>query len=263
MNEIDRSLNPRQRWFADRYSANARFVADLAEPLLKILLPIKGELILDLGCGDGALTKKISDMGALVIGADASWDQVMAARNRGISALVMDGHQPAFNNIFDAIFTNASLHWMTSPDDVIEGIWNSLKPGGRLVGEMGAAGNIASIIGALKEAISRRRLEHKIYFPWYFPESAEYRSKLEAQGFQIDHLDVIHRPTPLPGDLSDWIDTFCEDFLFIVPESDHQDFKQEVVESLRAELYKPNGQWVADYVRLRFSAMKPLNNLWN
>ena len=140
MNESDRSLYPRQRWFADRYSTNARFVADLAEPLLKTLLPVKGELILDLGCGDGALTKKICNSGAFVIGADASFDQVAAARSLGVSTVVMDGHYLAFNNIFDAIFTNASLHWMTSPDDVIEGMWNSLKPGGRLVGEMGGPG---------------------------------------------------------------------------------------------------------------------------
>ena len=261
MNESDRSLYPRQRWFADRYSTNARFVADLAEPLLKTLLPVKGELILDLGCGDGALTKKICDSGAFVIGADASFDQVAAARNLGVSTVVMDGHYLAFNNIFDAIFTNASLHWMTSPDDVIEGMWNSLKPGGRLVGEMGGAGNIASIVRALKEAVSRRGLEHKICFPWYFPESFEYQSRLEAGGFQVDYLEIIPRPTPLPGDLSDWIDTFCEHFLFIVPECDHSEFKEEVAESLRAELYEPNGKWVADYVRLRFSAKKPLKTL--
>ena len=261
MNEIDRALNRGQRWFADRYSVNARFVADLAEPLLKILLPAKGELILDLGCGDGALTKQICDSGASVIGADASVDQVKAARNLGILAVVMDGRYLAFNNIFDAIFTNASLHWMTSPDDVIEGMWNSLKPGGRLVGEMGGAGNIASIIFALKKALSRRGLEHKIYFPWYFPEGLEYRSMLEARGFQVDYLEVFPRPTPLPGDLVDWLDTFCEHFLFIVPECHHAEFKEEVAESLRAELYEPNGKWVADYVRLRFSAMRPLKNL--
>jgi len=261
MNEIDTSLYPRQRWFAQRYSANARFVADLGEPLLKILLPIKGELILDLGCGDGALTKKIYDSGAFVIGADSSVDQALAARTLGIPAVVMDGHHLAFNKVFDAIFTNASLHWMTSPDDVIGGMWDSLKPGGRIVGEMGGAGNIESIILALRQALARRRLEQKICFPWYFPESFEYQSKLEAKGFQVDYLEVIPRPTSLPGDLSDWIDTFCEHFLFIVPQCEWAEFKEEVVESLRAEHYQPNGKWVVDYVRLRFSAMKPLKKL--
>ena len=261
MNEIDSSLISRQRWFAHRYSANARFVADLAEPLINILLPIKGEVILDLGCGDGVLTKKIRDAGAFVIGADASIDQVTATRNLGISAVVMDGHNLAFNKIFDAIFTNASLHWMTSPEDVIEGMWNSLKPGGRLVGEMGGAGNIKTIIRALKEALSQRGLEHKISFPWYFPEGSEYQSRLEAQGFQVNDLEIIPRPTTLPGDLSDWIDTFCEHFLFIVPERDRFAFKEEVIGSLRAELYEPHGEWVADYIRLRFSATKPFKKL--
>lgn len=261
MNEIDRSLNPRQRWFADRYSANARFVADLAEPLLKTLLPIKDEIILDLGCGNGVLTKKICDSGAFVIGADSSLDQVTAARNLGISVVVMDGHNIAFTEIFDAIFTNAALHWMASPEDVIEGMWNSLKPGGRLIGEMGGDGNIASIVRALMEAISRRGLEQKLYFPWYFPESSEYQSKLETRGFQVNHLEIVPRPTPLPGELSDWIDTFCEHFLFVVPLRERSAFKEEVIESLWPELYKPHGRWVADYVRLRFSATKPLKKL--
>jgi len=261
MNKIDEPVAPQQRWFADRYSANARFVAELAEPLIKILMPTKKEMILDLGCGDGALTKKIWDAGAIVIGVDASFNQVTATRNRGIAAVVMDGHNLAFNQVFDAIFTNASLHWMTSPEVVIESMWDVLKPGGRLVGEMGGAGNIAKIVHALNDSLARRGLEDKIIFPWYFPDASEYQSRLEAQGFQVNHVEIIPRPTPLPGEFTDWIDTFCENFVFVVPELDRSAFKEEVTESLRAELFDSHGNWVADYVRLRFSATRPLKGL--
>jgi SAM-dependent methyltransferase len=257
MDQTDGASSRQQRWFADRYAANARFVSNLAVPLIKNLLPCRGELILDLGCGDGALTKLVVDAGAKAIGVDASIDQIIACKNLGIPSAVMDGHNLAFNEVFDAILTNAALHWMTSPDDVIDGMWNALKPGGRVVGEMGGAGNIARITRALTEALTRRNLQDKIVFPWFFPDEADYRQRLERRGFVVHYMELIPRPTPLPGTITAWLDTFGEQFLFLVPERDRDAFKDEVAGDLEPDLFDPSGRWVADYVRLRFTATRP------
>jgi SAM-dependent methyltransferase len=221
------------------------------------LAPGRGELILDLGCGDGALTKLVADAGARVVGVDASLDQIIACKNLGIPSAVMDGHNLAFNEVFDAILTNAALHWMTSPDDVIDGMWNALKPGGRVIGEMGGAGNIATIIRVLTEALTRRNLQAKIVFPWFFPDVADYSERLESRGFVVNYMELIPRPTPLPGAITAWLETFGEQFLFLVPELERTAFKEEVAEDLEADLFDPHGRWVAYYVRLRFTAIRP------
>lgn len=257
MEQTDGEPSLQQRWFADRYAANARFVSDLAEPLIEKLAPGRGDLILDLGCGDGALTKLVMDAGARVVGVDASIDQVMACQNRGIPSAVMDGHNLAFKEVFDAILTNAALHWMTSPNDVIDAMWNALKPGGRVIGEMGGAGNIARITRALTEALTRRNLQDRIVFPWFFPNEADYCERLESRGFVVNYMALMPRPTPLPGEITDWLDTFGEQFLFLLPERERAAFKEEVAEELEADLFDPNGRWVADYVRLRFTATRP------
>lgn len=260
MDRTDGESSGQQRWFADRYAANARFVSDLAEPLIEILAPKKGDVVLDLGCGDGALTKLVFDTGATVIGVDASFDQVNACQKLGIPSVMMDGHNLAFNEVFDAILTNAALHWMTSPDDVIDGMWAALKPGGRLVGEMGGAGNIATITRALTEALTRRGLRDKIVFPWFFPREQEYRRRLEARSFIVDYIELIPRPTPLPGELTSWLDTFGEQFLFLVPEKERSGFKEEIAEAVGPDLFEPHGRWVVDYVRLRFSAKRSVES---
>ena len=247
---------PRQRWLPARYASNARFVSNMANPLLNLLAAKEGEVILDLGCGDGVLTNLICNTGATAIGVDSSIDQIIATRKLGIQAVVMDGQNLAFKQIFDAILTNAALHWMTSPKEVISGMWRSLKPGGRLVGEMGGAGNIKAITQAIYDVLGRRELENKASFPWYFPELKEYKEQLEIQGFDVQYIEQFSRPTPLPGKLENWIDTFGEHFLFMLPEDDRIKFKEEVTEALRPELYDPYNRWVADYVRLRFSAIR-------
>jgi trans-aconitate methyltransferase len=247
-----------QRWIADRYARNARFVADLGEPLIDMLAPAPGEKILDLGCGDGALTKKIADCGAWVLGVDASPDQVQATAALGIPAAVVDGHSLTFDQAFDGILSNAALHWMRRPNEVIDGMWRSLRPGGRLVGEMGGAGNIAAISQALGDALARRGLDSNAAWPWYFPTPEDYRGRLEARGFRVDTIELIPRPTPLPGDIRDWIHTFGGQFLSTVPDADRAAFLDEVAAALRPALYRPQGQWVADYVRLRLSAVRPV-----
>ncbi len=145
-----------QTWDPERYARNARFVADLGAPVLELLAPQAGECILDLGCGDGVLTAKLAAMGCDVIGVDASTPQIEAARKLGVDARVIDGENLAFANEFDAVFSNAALHWMRNPDKVIAGVYRALRPQGRFVAEFGGHGCVAKIKTALVEALNRR-----------------------------------------------------------------------------------------------------------
>ncbi|MBI3666644.1 MAG: class I SAM-dependent methyltransferase [Acidobacteria bacterium] len=243
-----------QTWDPQRYARHARFVADLGEPLIELLAPRPGERVLDLGCGDGALTAKLAALGVNVVGVDAGADMVAAARTGGLDVRLMDAHALTFEREFDAVFSNAALHWMRHPDAVLEGIRRALKPGGRFVAEFGGAGNIASILAALMEVLRRRRLDGQAIMPWYFPTVEEYRRKLEAHGFTVDSIALIPRPTPLPGALADWLDTFAEDFLRVIPEAEREAAKAEVSAILRPKLCDPQGRWTIDYVRLRLAA---------
>ena len=238
-----------QRWIAERYATHGRFVSDLAEPLIELLNPMRNELILDLGCGDGALTQKLAFRGTKVIGVDSSLDQILATKERGVAAVVMDGHQLGFKGVFDGILSNAALHWMVKPSAVIDGLRDSLKCGGRLVGEMGGVGNIATIIWALLESMESRKLTKEFNFPWYFPTTKEYQKLLETHGFVVKFIQLIKRPTPLPGNFSGWLHTFGEPFLFSLSVEDRKEFVSEVTSKLKPILYEPHGKWVAPLLR--------------
>jgi len=248
---------PTQHWDPDRYARNARFVADLGQPVVTLLAPQAGERILDLGCGDGALTRRLGELGAVVVGVDSSAEMVAATRAAGLDARVMSGEALAFDNEFDAVFSNAALHWMLRPAQVIAGVWRALKPGGRFVGEFGGHGNVQHIKTALVAALDRRGLDGKAAVPWYFPTPAEYRGLLEAQGFRVRAVELIPRPTPLPGDIIAWLDNFAENFTRQVPAGERAAYLAEVAEALRPHLCSADGAWTADYVRLRFAADKP------
>src|SRR5208337_4503768 len=141
--------DPRQSWSAAGYDENARFVSDLGGEILAWLDPKPGERILDLGCGDGALTEKIAAAGSSVTGVDTSPEFLAAARRRGLDAREMDGQALSFASEFDAVFSNAALHWMTAPEAVLAGIARALKLGGRFVAEFGGHGNVAAIVTAM------------------------------------------------------------------------------------------------------------------
>jgi SAM-dependent methyltransferase len=241
-----------QKWDPATYATNARFVSDLGEAVVELLDPKPGERVLDLGCGDGALTKLLIDKGAEVVGVDASQEMVDAAFAAGIDAFTVDGHELAFVNEFDAVFSNASLHWMTRPDDVIAGVARALKPKGRFVGEMGGHGCIAAVTTALLAALARRGIDGPSRIPWYFPTPEDYTARLEKQGFTVREMLHFPRPTPLPGDVAGWLVTFAGPFLDGIdsPES----VMTEVAELLRPSLCDERGRWSVDYVRLRFAA---------
>lgn len=244
-----------QVWSPEQYGKNARFVSELGMPVVALLSPQPGERILDLGCGDGALTLKLVGMGCKVVGVDSSAEMVGAARSLGLEAFVADGQSLLFDNEFDAVFSNAALHWMKAPEKVIAGVWQALKPGGRFVGECGGYGNVAAIVEAVESALTARG--EAVANPWYFPRPEEYRQLLEARGFEIKAIDLIPRPTELPGDVSGWLETFAHPYTAGLPQVERQDFIAEVVEALRHVLCDTDGDWKADYVRLRFSAFKP------
>ena len=246
-----------QHWDSDRYARNGRFVADLGAALLDLLDPQPNEVILDLGCGDGAQTAALAERCMAVVGVDSSAEQIAAARRRGLDARLADGHDLAFEAEFDAILTNAALHWMKRPDAVIDGMWRALRPGGRLAGEMGGRGNVARIWSALSAALGRRGIDAAPLQPWYFPDVDEYRGRLAARGFQVVAIELIDRPTTLPGDIAAWLETFAEPLLLEIDQVARPALIEEVRQALLPELFRPGTGWVADYVRLRFMAVKP------
>src|SRR5712691_9665893 len=247
----------RQTWDPARYARHGRFVADLALPVVELLAPQPGERVLDLGCGDGVLTEQLVAWGCQVVGIDSSAAQVAAARRRGLDAHVMDGQHLPFANEFDAVFSNAALHWMPRTDAVLAGVWRALKPGGRFVAECGGDGCLAQVVAALLTALKRRGITDEGVNPWYFPTIEEYRGRLEAQGFTVTFIALIPCPTLLPGDISDWLETFAESFTAVVPLGERAAFITEVREALRSALCDREGKWTVDRVRLRFAAEKP------
>jgi trans-aconitate methyltransferase len=244
----------KQQWDSDTYAVNARFVSDLADPVVQLLAPKVGERILDLGCGDGALTAKLAETGAVMVGADSSSDMLKAARGHGLEVYLMDGQNISFDEPFDAVFTNAALHWMPAIDRVLNGVSNILRPKGRFVGEFGGHGNIAAIRVALQAVLLRHGVEMDDSGVWYFPTVEEFREKLSAHGFEVDTIELLARPTALPTDMKGWLNTFANFFIKLMPAEKQALILSEVVDMLKPVLQDRQGNWTADYVRLRFSA---------
>lgn len=242
-----------QTWNPEQYDQHVRFVSDLGMPVVELLDPQPGERILDLGCGDGALTEKLVEMGCEAVGVDASKAQIEAAKARGLDVCVMDGQALEFDTEFDAVFSNAALHWMKRPDDVITGVKQALKPHGRFVGEFGGHGNIHSILQELSLALKKFDLDFESLNPWYFPTVEDYQRRLEHGGFEVKSVELIPRLTPLPGDIADWFEVFLPAFISSMDEQERLQFYETLKQPLKPVLYK-NDQWEVDYVRLRFFA---------
>ncbi len=244
-----------QIWDAEQYAGNARFVSDLGSPVLDLLAPGPGQKVLDIGCGDGALTARIAATGANVVAIDHSQSQVEAARDRGLEARQLSALELDFEDEFDAVFSNAALHWIKPPDLVVANVARALKPGGRFVGEFGGAGNVGKIRQAAMAALRSRGLDGEFVEPWYFPNAEEYGALLQAADFRVDSVELIPRPTALPGGVAEWIKTLAQDFIAPVPEEERPAFLIDVEKTLEKDLRDSDGVWWADYVRLRFAAM--------
>ncbi len=251
--------NPASRWKPADYARNAAFVPALGAPVLELLAPQPGEHILDLGCGDGVLTEKIAAAGAIVVGVDASDTMVAAALARGLDARVVDGERLTFDAEFDAGFTNAALHWMLDGAAVAAGMFRALKPGARFVGEMGGAGNVAILRRGLREELTLRGYPVPERDPQWYPTIEAFSAIYADAGFVDIDGRLIPRPTELPEGVAGWLKTFRAGFMdhANVPDAEQDAVASAVEARLEPELRQPDGRWVADYVRLRFTMRKP------
>lgn len=252
--ENSSNLSSKQTWNAGDYEHHARFVSDLAGAVFSLLNPQKGERILDLGCGDGVLTERIAAIGAEVFGVDLSDDLLLAAKERGLSVQKMDGHHLSFDTEFDAVFSNAALHWMSEPEKVISGVQRALKPKGRFVAEFGGHGNVAAIVTALRAVGLRYNGDLGLASPWFYPTADEYRALLEKYGFEVEDIGLFPRPTPLPTGIKGWLSHFRQPFFDQFGEDKKEDMLDEAVKLLKPSLCDCSGNWTADYVRIRVKA---------
>jgi trans-aconitate methyltransferase len=253
------SVSVPSRWNAQDYAANAAFVPAMGAPVLELLAPRKGERILDIGCGDGVLTQNLAEAGADVTGVDGSAEMIAAARARGLDARVMDGQALTFDAEFDAAFSNAALHWMLDAAAVARGVFAALKPGGRFVGEMGGAGNVAAIWQAMDAELAARGLVlPQAHVHWY-PGIKDFTAVYAAAGFADVYARLIDRPTPLPTGVFGWVLTFFVGLMTDLGLSgaDQSAIADAVEQRLAPTLRQPDGEWVAPYVRLRFTMRKP------
>ena len=243
-----------QTWSPTDYQHHAAFVPALGATILVRLAPQAGERILDLGCGDGVLTADLVSSGAEVVAVDASAPMVAAAVARGIAARVMDARALTFTAEFDAVFSNAVLHWIPEADAVLAGVARALTPGGRFVAEFGGHTNVAAIVVALRAVFASHGLTFQS--PWYYPSPDDYRARLDAAGFIVDDIRLVPRPTPLPTGMLGWLRTFGVSIFAAVPETLVARVEQDVLELLRPTLCDATGQWTADYVRLQVAAKR-------
>jgi SAM-dependent methyltransferase len=243
-------------WDAQRYAREASFVPAYGQPVLDLLDPQPGERVLDLGCGNGTLTTQIAARGALVLGVDASAEMVTAARERGLSAEVRDAADLSFDGEFDAVFTNAVLHWIPDLDAVLRAVRRALKPGGRFVGECGGPGNIAGI----GLAVTAARLRHGFPAPrnpWHNRTPDVFRAALAHAQLEPDDVVSFPRPTPLPNGLRNWLEIFGAPLLADLTPNQRQAVIDDAAALARPWMTDLDGRFTADYVRLRFRAFRP------
>ncbi len=245
-----------QTWNASEYTRHAAFVPSMAHDVIELLNPQKGEVVLDVGWGDGDLTAKIQERGCSVIGIDTSPSMIEAAKSRGIEAYIADGHNIDFYNKFDAVFSNAALHWLTNPASVLTGVYRALKQDGRFVGEFGGNGNIAALLNAMKETFNENPRFGTFNMPWYFPSADEYKNLLESSGFSVNYIERIQRPTPLISGIEKWLEIFANGITSHLGREQKSIFLKSVKDKLVSVLYTDENGWMADYVRLRFLATK-------
>ncbi|KAF9936620.1 hypothetical protein BGZ75_004977 [Mortierella antarctica] len=258
---VDHSTDE-DHWSSQKYVKNASFVPVLGAPVLQLLNPQPHEHILDLGSGDGILTLELEKQCKSVVAIDSSKAMIDAAIENGCQdARVVDGHElvahEVANGQFDAVFSNAALHWMKQdPERVIQGVHKSLKHDGRFVGEMGGYMNVAEVRTGLHAALKKRGHNPEDYDPWFFPGTKTYRRMLEQNGFCVESIELIPRLTELSTDIAGWIDTFG--FAFLQPFEGDDEEKRAIMNEVQGNLQfsKDESVWSIMYVRLRFKAIK-------
>jgi trans-aconitate methyltransferase len=247
-------------WNAALYDEKHSFVWKMASALLDLLEAKSGEHILDVGCGTGHLTERIAETGAQVTGVDRSPEMIAQARaaHPAIRFEVVDVRELKFHNEFHAVFSNATLHWVTEPERAIASIAAALRPGGRFVAEFGGKGNVAGLVSAVARAWKHLGLPEPLPKPWYYPSVSEYASLLEKHGLEVTYATLFDRPTPLEDGsrgLQNWLDMFGGPFLTRIPENLREEFKEQAEKQARSALFQDT-HWVMDYRRLRIIAHK-------
>src|SRR3954447_24486596 len=247
-----------QTWDPQAYARDGAFVHELAGGAVEWLAARPGERILDLGCGDGQLTARLAAAGIEVRGVDASPAMVAAARANGVAADEASAEKlPYADAFFDAVFSNAALHWVRDQDAMMAQVHRVLKPGGRFVAEMGGHGNIAAIRVALIAILERHGFAGAEDGVNYYPTPEAYTLRLQAHGFRVERMALIPRPTPLENSgMAGWLRTFRRGVLDTLPEALRATVLDECCALLAPALRDEDGNWVADYVRLRFVAMR-------
>jgi len=249
------------KWNSSLYNSKHAFVYEFGEDVIKMLDPKENERILDLGCGSGQLTAKISELAKEVIGIDKSPEMIADAKLKFVNVefQVADAANFYFENKFDSIFSNAALHWVLDYKSAILCMFENLKEKGKIVLEFGGKGNVQTIVNQLRiSLIERGYLDQSKLDLWYFPSIGEYATELESAGFRVIMAQHFDRPTELADEKSgimDWISMFAESFFENVQPEDKESIKNEVQVKVQSKCLK-NGKWFADYKRIRIIAVK-------
>lgn len=247
-------------WNAALYDSRHEFVSRQGEPVLALLDPQPGEHILDLGCGTGDIAQRIAQAGSDVTGLDASPDMIAEAKRKypDIRFLSGDACSIDLGERFDAVFSNAVLHWIRDHDALLERVGAHLKPGGRFVAEFGARGNVDKIIQALRTVLAAHRYAAQAATNnWYFPTPGTYAMQLEKHGFEVRLMECFDRPTVLQdaeNGIVEWLEMFGREFFRGISPLERRNLLYEIQDHLYDDLYR-DGQWHADYRRLRFCAI--------
>ena len=255
------SLLEQTKWNANLYDDKHSFVFKYGEDLVKVLKAREGENILDVGCGTGYLTNLIAGSGAYVTGIDNSKEMIAKAEYQypNIEFKLVAADNFDFKHSFDAVFSNATLHWVLNKQEAIDSIYKSLKPGGRFIMEMGGKDNVKNIINALKITLLKHGFAKQSGMKvWYFPSLSEYTSLLESKGFRVTYASHYDRETKLKDSVNgikDWLKMFGGTFLKDIDENVVDEIMTEVQDLLRPTHFR-NGNWFADYKRLRVVAIK-------
>ncbi|MEJ8544662.1 class I SAM-dependent methyltransferase [Brevibacillus borstelensis] len=248
-------------WNSQLYDTKMSFVSEFGKGILDWLQAKPGETILDIGCGTGDLSHELAGMGAKPTGIDFSEEMIKAAQKKypELPFYVADAQSYRSPDSFDAVFSNAALHWMRQPEKVAESVWLALRPGGRFVAEFGGAGNVATVIEKIRIVLASEGVDANERMPWYFPTISSYSTILEHQGFSVTLAQLFERPTPLPDGergILHWLNAFCAPFFIGMSAAEKEAAYRDIADELKPLLFH-NGAWVIDYKRIRVAAVKP------
>lgn len=247
------------KWDTKDYTDHFSFVHQYGEDVISLLDVPQGSFVVDLGCGNGALSQKLSDKGFRVLGMDASAEMIATAKaaHPDLSFVQGDAAEFTLSEKADAIFSNAVFHWIDADrqETLLENVSGQLKTGGCLVCEFGGKGCAEAVHSGLEAVFQAHHLQYPRTF--YFPTIGEYAPLLERCGLRVEYAILFDRPTVQQTEdgLIDWINMFVKKPFEGMPPTLKQEILDETRERLRGNLFL-DGTWMIDYVRIRIKARK-------